>query len=238
MTELERALGELGARIEYPPTPDLASAVRARLSERRPRRAWRSTAIAFAALVLTAGAALAVPPTRGAILDLFGLRGVTIERVDDLPEIPPDRPLTLGEHVTLAEARARARHPVLLPGLEGFGRPDAVYIAPERPGVPVTLVYGSLSRVRLLLTQFVGAPLIEKTIGPAVEAEEVTVDGGRGAWLEGRHAVVFRDRRGRPYFESPRIAGNTLLWERGALTLRLEADVDKADALRIARSLR
>jgi uncharacterized protein DUF4367 len=34
-----------------------------------------------------------------------------------------------------------------------------------------------------------------------------------------------------------RLAGNTLLWERGALTLRLEADINEEEALKIARSV-
>jgi hypothetical protein len=42
--EIEKDLGDLGAGLEYPPTPDVASAVRLRLEEeqdRRTRRAWR-----------------------------------------------------------------------------------------------------------------------------------------------------------------------------------------------------
>jgi hypothetical protein len=41
--ELERELGELGSRIEYPPTPNLPRAVRSRLeeeTEQTPRRFW------------------------------------------------------------------------------------------------------------------------------------------------------------------------------------------------------
>ncbi|MBA2712728.1 MAG: hypothetical protein H0U55_04115, partial [Rubrobacteraceae bacterium] len=42
--EIERSLRDLGARVEYPPTPDVASAVRLRLDEEQDRqthRAWR-----------------------------------------------------------------------------------------------------------------------------------------------------------------------------------------------------
>ena len=41
--DLERELRELGSRVEYPPTPDLARAVRRRLEEAEqpaPRRGW------------------------------------------------------------------------------------------------------------------------------------------------------------------------------------------------------
>jgi hypothetical protein len=37
--------------------------------------------------------------------------------------------------------------------------------------------------------------------------------------------------------EQVRLAGNVLLWELGTRTFRLEADVPKAEALRIARSM-
>jgi hypothetical protein len=37
--------------------------------------------------------------------------------------------------------------------------------------------------------------------------------------------------------EQVRLAGNVLLWERGTRTLRLEADVSKAEALAIAASV-
>jgi hypothetical protein len=38
--------------------------------------------------------------------------------------------------------------------------------------------------------------------------------------------------------ERIRLARNTLLWEHGPLTLRLEGDLSLAEALRIARSFR
>jgi hypothetical protein len=40
--EMERHLGDLGARMEYPPTPDVASAVRRRLDEERSPRSRRT----------------------------------------------------------------------------------------------------------------------------------------------------------------------------------------------------
>lgn len=35
-----------------------------------------------------------------------------------------------------------------------------------------------------------------------------------------------------------RLAGNILIWEQGNLTLRLESDLPKGEALRIAESMR
>src|SRR3712207_6889310 len=70
--ELERELGELGSRIEYPPTPDLARAARRRLEEeeRTPRRGGfglptlSARWAAAAALLLLLAVPLLSPATR------------------------------------------------------------------------------------------------------------------------------------------------------------------------------
>src|SRR5205823_10953262 len=67
--------------IAWPETPTL----RVELAPRG--RAWRRPLVLGLALVLLALAiAFAVPPARSAILRFFHLRGVTIERVDTLPD--------------------------------------------------------------------------------------------------------------------------------------------------------
>ncbi len=78
MTELERALVALGNELEFPPTPDVAGAVRARLA---PRRRWlRPAALVFAVVVVGVGIAMAVPPARSAILRFFHIGAATVER--------------------------------------------------------------------------------------------------------------------------------------------------------------
>jgi hypothetical protein len=47
---------------------------------------------------------------------------------------------------------------------------------------------------------------------------------------------MIRDPSGRLRDDAARLAGKTLLWEHGELTLRLEGDLSKAEALRIART--
>jgi hypothetical protein len=51
-------------------------------------------------------------------------------------------------------------------------------------------------------------------------------------------ASVYFDPAGNFREESLRLAGNTLLWEAGGITYRLEADVSKDEAVRIASTLR
>jgi hypothetical protein len=229
MPELDAVLRELGRHVEFPPTPNLAPAVRARLGE---RRSWRRPlALALAVLVVAIGAAFAVPAARTAILDWLGLRGVHIVRVDKLPPAPVIGNLDLGRPVTLAEARRRA--PWLLVPTDA---PDSVHISTAIPGGKVSLLWGTPTSVRLLLTEFRGQEAyIEKLIQPDAKVEPVDV-GDIGAWLEEPHVLLFTDRYGRFREDTARLAGKTLLWQQGDVTLRLEGDLSKEEALRIARS--
>jgi len=238
MAELELELRRLGGEVSWPETPQLARSVRARLEAepgRRMRLNRRALTVAFAVLAALA-AVMAVPPARSAILDWLGFGGVEIRRVAELPEVPAGGRLVLGERVSLDEARRRAGHPVLLPA--AAGRPDAIFVDPSFPGQPVALVYGPVDEPRLLVLEFRAAPLIQKTLSVDTRAEAVTVHGGEGLWIEGpRHEFLFRTLERDAAMDTQRLAGNTLLWRRGELTLRIEGDLTKAEALRIAESV-
>jgi hypothetical protein len=181
-----------------------------------------------------------VPQTRGAILEFFHLRGVTIERVEELPTVPVQSGLGtfLGDPVTLSQARERADFDVVVP--EALGEPDEVYFQDgPPPGGMVSFVYGTKDDPRALFTQFAGRvdEIIFKKVAPDTKVEAVTVDGQPGYWLEGAHFFSYLDRHGDMESEQVRLAGNVLLWERGTRTLRLEADISKEEALRIAASV-
>lgn len=245
MPELELALVELGRDLEFPPTPDLAPRVRARIAaEQAPRPrfavvpARRTLVIALAVLAVTVGALMAVPGTRAAILEFFGLRGVTIERVETLPTVPKQTALDdLGSRVSLDEARDLADFDVVVP--ERLGEPDEVYFLDFPPGGMVSFVYGSAEEPRALFTQF--RATVEDAFFKKVEAdtdvESVTVGGQPGFYLSGApHVFGYLGADGQFRQETVRLVGNVLLWERGDLTLRLEGDVSRDEALRIARS--
>jgi hypothetical protein len=246
MSELELALVDLGRQLDFPPTPDSAPRVGARLAEAPARRPLvgrrRGLAIALAVLVVAIGAVMAVPGTRAAILEFFHLRGVTIQRVDELPTVPLQRDfdkLFLGQKVSLDEAKQRADFEVVVP--EALGEPDAVYFQENPPGGMVSLVYGGPEKPRALFTEFRATvrEVIFKKIAPATDIASVKVDGRQGYFLSGEpHEFVYFDRNGQFRQEIVRLAGNTLLWERGPLTLRLEADMNREEALEIARSVR
>jgi hypothetical protein len=243
MPELELALRNLGGSLEWPAAPELEQPVRRRIREapaRRPVLSRRALVIALAVLAVAVGAVFAVPQSRAAILEFFHLRGVTIEPVQELPTVPVQTGLGtfLGDRVTLAEARERASFDVVVP--DALGEPDEVYFQEDPPsGGMVSFIYGSSDDPRALFTQFAARvdQVILKKVAPETKIEAVTVDGQPGYWLEGAHFFSYLDRKGDMQSEQVRLAGNVLLWERGTRTLRLEADISKQAALRIAASV-
>jgi hypothetical protein len=245
MSELELALVQLGRELDVPPTPELASRVGARLGQAPAPRTTlsrrRGLVLALAVLAVAIGAVLAVPGTRAAILEFFHLRGVTIQRVEELPTVPLQRDfdeLFLGDPVTLAEARDRADFDVVVP--EALGEPDGVFFQDNPPGGMVSLVYGTPEQPRALFTQFRGRvdEVIFKKVAAGTHIAPLQIEGRPGFFLSGDpHEFSYFDRTGEYRQEIVRLAGNTLLWERGALTLRLEADINREEAVEIARSV-
>jgi hypothetical protein len=208
--------------VEWPEEPDVAARVRARL-EPRPRRR-RRLAIPVVVVALVA----AVPPARSTVLDWLGLAGETIERVPTQPT-PTGTP-DLGSRAPLPPG-------ALVPG--ALGRPDAVY----QDGDILTLLYRARpGRPESLVSQFPGHTnqvYVRKMAGPDSRIERVTVNGEPGFWLAGApHAILYVDPNGSVLDLPARLAGHTLVWRHGDRTLRLEAEIPKARALAIARSVR
>jgi len=243
--QLVTALEDVGARLDDPATPYLATRVRARLETEAAQTvaapASRRVRFAFAGGVVAVALSMVLafsPATRHAVAGWLGLRGVEIERVDEPPPTALGGDLDLGEPVTLREAERRADFDLVLPPEDRFGPPDELYFADSPSGGRVDVLYRSGSALPILLTEFRGdteTPIIRKTVGDDVVVEPVTIDGSEGVWLEGGpHTVTFLDEDGEPVVDRTRLAGNTLIWERGSLTLRLESELTKEEAIEIA----
>jgi len=253
--ELEATLVDIGARLRYPAATDLSSVVRARVRAPRARRPFWS-ARAFVPALATLGVlvlilAVASPGLRSAAGEFLHLRGIDIFPVPSVPAVTPSLPIALpGERTTLDDARRRARFTLRVPSAAELGAPDDVFIDStgqsdrltlvyrERAGIPVSAEAG----VSALVVEFRGALdeiLLGKATGPGTRVEAVTVNGGRGFWLEGApHLFFYRDANGTPQLETLRLAGNTLVWEQDGLTIRLEAAVSRDEALQIASTFR
>jgi hypothetical protein len=226
--------------VEFPPEPDLAGGVRRRLGV-APARRWtprRIALVALAVLVVALGAAMVVPSARTAVLEWLGIKGVKVTRVETLPKVSLLNDVGLGRRVSLAEARQRA--PWLVePHVDSLDPPDQVYYSTSVPKGQVSFLWGSKTEVRLLMTQATGEVFAEKMLGPGTDVEAANVDRRPGVWLTGDpHVFLFRDSSGKIREETARLARNTLLWQHDELTVRLEGELSKDEALEIARSVR
>lgn len=230
MSELEVRFRELREELAFPPTPSFELELGP-----RPVRRRRPLVVSLAvALVLAAGALAFSPGARSAFLDLFHLRGATVARVEELPQVERIRRLDLlGERVSRAVAERRVGFPLL-----DLGEPDAVYV---REGGIATLVYGDVDAPRLLLSEARGGifdGFVRKTGGSGTTVERVLVDRLPGLFVSGTdHFVMFRDADGQIADDRSFLAGTTLLWNRAELLLRLEADVGRGEAIELAESV-
>src|SRR6476619_5756469 len=174
MTELERALLQLGRELDLPAEPDLRSRVRERI-ERRPR--YRRALVPALALLVALGIALAVPDARSAILRFFHIGAVTIERVETLPAAR-ERPLTagLGPPLSLREAETLSRVPLVLNG----PRSQRFY---ARPGLIATLLQYRGEPVLLAELQGDQMGIVKKLLSPGTRVEVAPI-GSLGHWLE------------------------------------------------------
>lgn len=203
MNDLEMRLGDLGRHLAVDDA-DVVDGVLARLDDEeasgvRQREVSTWLRAAAVVLVLAAAVALAVPDSRRAIADWFGLGGVRIEREPGLT-VPATAPP--------------------IDGAAPIG--DAEIVAIDGVDVMVSAIDGTLE-----------PDLLTKTVGAGTSAVAVDVDGAPGVWIDGApHIVAYRTDEGTP--ATVRVAGNTLLWQDGAVIRRAEGFVTLDDALEYA----
>ena len=255
--ELARELRELGTLIDYPPTPDVARAARNVLDEEandQPRRirmafpAMRWAAVA-AAFVLVVAVPTLSPGLRATVSDWFvaedfqstGVDAGSPERqseagapaagVSKSATTPAQAPQFSGERISVREAQARMDGTLLLPRTPTLGTPEEIYTVgtASKEGVMLVYKYGlpplGDTGIHLVLTEVPGdlepAYLTGRTTAGS-KFDRVSVDGNPGYWRSAGN----------------RLPGQTLLWEQGGVALRLEANVKKEQAIRIAESAR
>jgi hypothetical protein len=182
-------------------------------------------------------------------LGLPGLR-IIFQPHATLPSPPPvGTHLFLGRRTTVAGARDRVSFPVEVPHGQHLGPAD-VYVSVVPAGGRVSLVYrarpglpaDSFTGAGALLSEFRGSVdpvLIKKLIGSGAHVDFVSVNSQQAFWFSGApHEIYYTDEHGKPFTDSVRLAGNTLVWQDGDLTLRLECRCSEERALRIASSVR
>ena len=254
--ELERTLSDIGERLDRPGR-EMWPAVRARIADRQAQPWWSRLNLSGSALapivatvaVILVAAFLLTPGVADALGHLLSLPGVQIYQVPQTPTARPNAspPTFAGQRVaSAAEASRIAGFAVRTPA--ALGQPSAIYV--ETAPVRVTIVYASVkgipvspqAGVSAIVVEFKGTietQIMAKAIGPGTTLDAVPLGTGVAYYLAGQpHQFFFRDPAGNLQPETLRLAGNTLLWEEGGFTYRLEAQVSREEAVRIASTLR
>jgi hypothetical protein len=242
--ELISKLRRAAPAFKFPPTPELADTVARSLASApdRPRVRSRSAVLGVACALVTAATLLgASEGARSALTNALDLvPGVEIVRAYQLPARTAllAEPTEWGSSVRLEEARNRAPYALRLPSL--LPEPKTVYVDESDGGTAVTVIYG-LGRegASIVLTQWHPSMLLFRKVLRSPDAQVTTqrVDGVEGLWILGDHEVFYVGMDRRSHRGSPALSGAALVWQRDAVTYRLEGDLTLEDALAVVRSL-
>jgi hypothetical protein len=152
-----------------------------------------------------------------------------------------------GDPLTLEQARSRLDGKLVLPGARGFDEPEEIYTLDRSYGDEnsrgVAMVYPQRTSMPSLGGTGAGLILIEipgdlSSMYPGSElarssgAEKVEIGGGRGYWITGGGKLPY------PLDLGVHPPANVLIWEREGLVLRLAADLPRAEAIKLAESMR
>ena len=193
------------------------------------RRRWRAAIAAVTGLLLIG---IAVPPVRAAVTDWFTFGGVVVRHSPTPgPSAAPGPPVVSGS-LSLQEARGLIAFDPVVP--TALGTPTGVEVSGDRRILSFTWENGPNGRVRL--DEFNGelSPMFIKSIFQQLEL--VQLSSATGWWIAEPHQVVTVDANGNEHTDEPRIAGQTMLWQKGKVTLRLEGNLTEAQATTIANS--
>jgi len=243
---LERTLERGAASLAYPPTPRLRGRVLAAIAAAEPANAQRRPTFAFAMVaaavaLFAAMLALSFPGSRSAIADFFGVEGSKIERLPTPPSgvtptpFPPPADLPpAARSVSLSEIAGALGFAPALP--DGYGVPDEAFLV-DYDGETVSILrYAEFdlwqTRPRSNLSFGKGLPESVILLEITVSDEPAYFIGG------GTHIVAVFDEANREIPGSERtVARNTLIFSTDQALYRIETDLPRLDALRIAETL-
>jgi hypothetical protein len=191
------------------------------------RRRWRTAIAAIAGLLLIV---VAVPPVRAAVTDWLGVGGVVVRHSTvPGPATAPPPPGASGA-LSVAQARRMVGFESVLPAR--LGTPSGVEVSADHR--VLSFSWDNVPGGRIRLDQFDGemSPIFMKT--SYYELEQVHLGSIVAWWVPRPHLVVTIDASGAEHTDAPRIAGQTLLWQKGKVTLRLEGNLTMDQATEIA----
>jgi hypothetical protein len=236
----DRDMSAIAARAAYPATPSLRAGVLTAIdAPQRTMAVHRRAPVAFAAgavaAVVACVAIVAVPTSRSAVAEFFGIEGSEVEPLpSSTPLPPPDDVADKAQLTTVDDANVSLRFELALP--EGKGEPGGTYLVRYGTQSVAILRYDEfdLWEARLLPDANFG-----KGVPPGVTITDTFVGDAPARWISGGpHIVEFRDATGEPIEESIRTAqGNTLIWNDGQTFFRMETALTLDQAREIAESI-
>jgi len=269
MTDLlERQLVALSLRLDVDVDDRLVDDVLRRL-ESEPQSITRSITrsitprrltIAGLALAASIAAVIAIPSSRQAVANWFGIGSTRIERTPIPSTASPatttvvvfPAQLDLGQPVSTVEARELTGLPV--PVAAALGTPSGVFVVVPPESGQIVVVYPALADLPASPVAGVGAllstvagrldrGLLLKVAQPGTIVENLFVTVASGArvsaiWLAGEpHSYAVVDDEDHVVFDTLRLATNTLLWMDGGVVFRLEAELTLEQAIEIAATV-
>jgi len=254
--DFETQLRSIASGMDYPPTPDVAGTVAARLRVPRTRSMSRTYARSLVLALVLLASLLLIPSVRAAVLEFIQIGVVRIFRAEPTP-VPQESPATMmpitatpsatlpsllpfleqmaGE-TTLQHAEQMTEYPIRLPTYPaGLGEPERVFVQ-DAEGPMTILVWldpQQPDQVKMSL-HFIpdGSWAVEKFSPRAID--ETSVNGNPAVWAVGPYPIMLQNGDMKV---SRLVNGHVLIWENGGITYRLEADLSMEEAVRIAESL-
>lgn len=242
---LERDLVQLASAMAYPSTPDIAGAVRGRLSRplpAAPAPRWSLAGVGLAALIVAAAVVLGTAaPARDAVADLF--HRINIFETAQSP-VGLSRDIT-GTEVSLVDAQTEFRGGLKLPDYPARTSPERVLLQ-NYGTVNVAVLFFRLpdGRTYALFETNTSVGKGVPAFGKGIPASGATVEsvsglGDEAYWVQGLRITQYYDANGNVIPESVRATDvNTLLWSRSGFVYRIEGPLTREEAIAVALSLR
>jgi hypothetical protein len=254
--DFETQLRSIASGMEYPPTPDVAGSVAARMRSTRSRIISRTLARSLVVVLVLLASLLFIPPVRAGVLDFIQVGIVRIFRAEPptmtpVTATPKENQATpvptsssllpfldqIAGETTLQDAAQKTGYPILLPSYPaGIGEPDRVFLQ-DAEGPMTILVWmdpQQPGQVEMSL-HFIpkGSWAVNKFAPVAID--DTSVNGAPAVWAEGPYLILLQN--GDMKIERL-MNGHVLIWENNGVTYRLETSASMEEAVRIAESLK
>lgn len=234
---LEQQLVALGSATRFPATPDLASGFWKQLGARPAARPAKPLLVGLALgapALLVLALVVAVSPARDAAAGLVDR--INIFQTDRSTEGLPTE--ITGRAVSLEQAETALGGPIPQPADPAFEL-ERVLLQEFGGGSLVAVLFYSRDGGDFVLFASTASSAKGIPIGGDADVEPVAGLGKEGYWLQGQRIVQSVRDDGTVITESERVTDvNALVWDQEGRVYRIEGDMDKAEAIAIAQSLR